>query len=368
MQRRLFSSIGWGMAAVFSLAFLGYDAQTQSLREVAESSARLIGAAARSSQLSEPLYATTLAREFNMLEPEDELKWEVIHPSPTTFDFLPADRLVTFARMHKLKVRGHTLVWHRQLPSWLRDGEYSPAQLHRLLQNHIRTVVEHYRGQVFAWDVVNEAFDENGQLRSTIWYDSPGIGAGPGTAYLELVFRWAHAADPDALLFLNEADCETVNRKSDAIYKVVQELKRQQVPIDGIGLQMHIFDLSSDLAGIATNIHRFAALGLQVHVTEMDVAVPVDATGIPRNPEDSARQADIYRQIASICLAEPRCRALQTWGFTDKYSWIRSSTHGAKGAALLFDSGYAPKPAYYALREGLLSSAVSSPSPSSGPR
>jgi endo-1,4-beta-xylanase len=336
------------------LALLACDVHAQSLREAAEESARLVGSAARSSQLSEPLYATTLAREFNLLEPEDELKWEVIHPAPTTFDFLPADRLVAFARMHGLKVRGHTLVWHQQLPAWVKEGQFSPAQLHRLLEEHIRVVVGHYRGEVFAWDVVNEAFDENGQLRSTLWYDSPGIGAGPGAAYIELAFRWAHATDPDALLFLNEAECETVNRKSDAIYKVVQEFKQRNVPLDGIGLQMHIFDLNPDLAGIAANIHRFAALGLQVHITEMDVAVPVDAVGRPRDPQDTVRQADIYGKIASICFSEPRCRVLQTWGFTDKYSWIRSSTHGAKGAALAFDASYAAKPAYFALRKAFL--------------
>jgi endo-1,4-beta-xylanase len=348
---------------ILFLAILSITSPAQTLQEQAERTGRQVGSAARSYLLREPLYAATLAREFNMLEPEDELKWEVIHPSRTAFNFLPGDRLVTFAQMHGMKVRGHTLVWQRQLPPWLMEGNFSPAVLHHLLEEHIRSVVKHYRGKVFAWDVVNEAFDENGQLRSTLWYDVPGIRSGPGASYIETAFRWTHDADPDALLFISEAECETVNRKSDQIYKVAEDFRRRGVPLDGIGLQMHIFDLNPDFAGISANIHRFAALGLLVHITEMDVAVPVTADGVPRNPTDLLRQADIYRRIASICFSEPRCTAIQTWGFTDKYSWIRSSTHGTKGAALLFDASYASKPAYFALREGLLAPKTS-PGPS----
>lgn len=347
------------------LLIFGTNSRGPALRDAASN--RLVGAAARSSQLSEALYAATLAREFNLLEPEDELKWEVIHPQPATFDFLPADRLVAFARMHDMKVRGHTLVWQKQLPPWLTGATVkngiSAAQLNALLKAHIEAVVGHYRGKVFTWDVVNEAFDENGRLRSTLWYDSPGIDVGPGTAFIETALRWTHAADPDALLFLNEAECEAVNRKSDTIYKVAQDFRRRGVPLDGIGLQMHIPDLKPDFEGIAANIHRFAALGLQVHITEMDVAVPVDPAGNPRNPEDVARQAGIYRRIAQICFSEPRCTALQTWGFTDKYSWIRSSSKGTKGAALLFDGLYTPKPAYFGLREGMQAPPASATAP-----
>jgi endo-1,4-beta-xylanase len=126
---------------------------------------------------------------------------------------------------------------------------------------------------------------------------------------------------------------------------------------------MHILDLNPDFAGIAANIHRFAALGLQVHITEMDVAVPVDGSGKPRNPGDLTRQAEIYRRIAQICFSEIRCTAFQTWGFTDKYSWIRSSTKGTKGAALLFDQSYAPKQAYFALRETMDAPPISFPNP-----
>jgi endo-1,4-beta-xylanase len=136
---------------------------------------------------------------------------------------------------------------------------------------------------------------------------------------------------------------------------MVKDFRQRGVPIDGIGLQMHIFDLSPDVAGINANIARFTALGVQVHLTEMDVAVPVDANG-NATAKDLAIQAEIYREIASICLAHPGCNAIQTWGFTDKYSWVSSAIKKTKGAALLFDRNYAPKPAYQAINKALAAS------------
>jgi endo-1,4-beta-xylanase len=331
------------------LSCLFIHAQAQSLRELAGNRHRLIGTAARASQLTESQYAATLAREFNVLEPEDELKWEVLRPTPDVFDFTAADRLVDFASSHSLKVRGHTLVWDRQVPPWLKGYDGTSQQLRALLSQHIQTVVSHYQGQVFAWDVVNEAFDDNGRLRSTLWYDKPGIG-GSGTDYIEQALRWARAADHQAILFLNEGGADLLNAKSDALYATACDFRRRNVPLDGVGLQMHLFHPEADFASIAANIHRFAALGLQVHITEMDVAVAVDPNGRPRDRATLQQQADVYGRIAAICFAEPQCTLLQTWGFTDRYSWMRSTTHGEKGAALLFDADYQAKPAYFAVR------------------
>src|SRR6266536_206893 len=145
------------------------------LREAADRAGLLVGTAVRPEHLSEPLYAATLAREFNLLEPEDAMKWEVLRPDAQSFDFSQADRIVDFAAQHRMKVRGHTLVWHRQNPRWLTQGKYTSGELAQILERHIKRVVGHYRGKVFAWDVVNEAFDElqPGQLRSTIWLDQP---------------------------------------------------------------------------------------------------------------------------------------------------------------------------------------------------
>jgi len=214
--------------------------------------------------------------------------------------------------------------------------------------------MSHYAGQVFAWDVVNEALDENGNVRSSIWYDEPGIGfSGHGTEYIEQVLRWAHEADPHALLFYNEAEGEGLNRKSDAIYTMVKDFKRLGVPIDGVGLQMHISLADADIPGIAANISRRTALGVQVHITELDVSLPLDSSGLAR-AEDLSRQADVYRAIVRACLNSAGCTAIQTWGFTDKYSWIGSHSRGARGQALPFDRAYQPKAAYRAVLEEIL--------------
>ena len=353
----------------------------QILRESTQASQILIGTAVRPSQLSEALYASTLAREFNMVEPEDALKWEVVHPQRHEFDFSQADQILEFAVLHGMKLRGHTLVWHRQNPKWLTEGHYTSTELAHILEEHIKTVVGHYRGKIFAWDVVNEAFDElrPGLLRSTIWRDQPGIALGRNGSgsrveqrasrnrvgpeletrsskqtysYIEQCFRWAHEADPQALLFYNEAEAETINAKSDAVFSMARDFRRRGIPMDGVGLQMHIPNLHADVVSISANIKRLTGLCVRVHINEMDVALPLDSNGNAR-PQDLVRQADIYRDVALACLSNPGCTAIQTWGFTDKYSWIGSHTKHSQGAALLFDQNYRAKPAYKALRNAL---------------
>jgi endo-1,4-beta-xylanase len=289
-----------------------------------------------------------------MVEPEDALKWRTLRPTASSYDFRQGDQIVRFAQDHQMKVRGHCLVWDHDNPDWLTEQERTPKQLSRLLHQHITRVLKHYQGEIFAWDVINEATDENGQLRDSIWYNRPGIGfSGKRTAYVEQVFRWAHTADPHALLFYNEAEGEGLNRKSDAIYAMVQDFKRRGIPIDGVGLQVHIPALDADIPAIAANIARLTALGLQVHITELDVSLPVDATGVVAL-DDLARQADIYRGIVRACLDHPGCTAIQTWGFSDKYSWIGSHSRGTRGQALPFDRFYQPKAAYQAMWKELV--------------
>jgi endo-1,4-beta-xylanase len=383
MRRR---ACGFVLAVAVLCRGFGAASPEQSLREAARGSGMLIGAAVRPEQFSEAAYASTLAREFNMVEPEDALKWEVVHPERESFDFSPGDQVVDFASRRGMRVRGHTLVWHRQNPKWLTEGNYTSEDLAEILEKHIKVVVGHYRGKIFAWDVVNEAFDElrPGELRHTIWRNLPGIGVVSGGvapsseprassnpirseplarssqqpySYIERCFRWAHEADPQALLFYNDAEAEAVNLKSNAIYAMVRDFRERGVPIDGVGFQMHIVKLHADIASISANIQRFTALGVQVHITELDVALPVDAEHNAR-PEDLQLQADIYGQIATACLSHrlsySGCTALQTWGFTDKYSWIGSHSKQTEGAALLFDRNYRAKPAYEALRNALV--------------
>jgi len=331
----------------------------QSLRQEADKAGLLVGTAVRVSQLSETAYTSTLAREFSMLEPEDAMKWRALRPDEFAYDFHEGDEIVRFAQTNRMKVRGHCLVWGHDNPAWLTQNHFTTRQLSRLLHGHIFRVMKHYQNQVFAWDVVNEAVDENGNLRDSLWYNEPGIGlAGNGTAYIEKVFRWAHQADPHALLFYNEAEGEGLNRKSDAIYAMVKDFKRRRVPIDGVGLQMHIPLLDVNIPEIAANIARLTALGLQVHITELDVALPL-RNPAPVRSEDLIRQADVYRGIVRACLNNPKCTAIQTWGFTDKYSWIGSHSHQTRGAALLFDQAYEPKAAYRAVLEELSAGSTS---------
>lgn len=305
----------------------------------------LVGTAVRPSLFSEAAYSATLAREYNMIEAEDVMKWWVVRRD-RGFNFQQADEIVRFAQAHGIKVRGHCLVWDHDNPKWLAQGHFTPSQLSDLLHEHITTEMKHYAGQVFAWDVVNEALNEEGEVKDSIWYNQPGIGlAGKGSAYVEQTFRWAHEADPRALLFYNEAEGEGMNRKSDAIYAMVKDFKQRDVPIDGVGLQLHISRLDDDSEAVATNIARLSALGLQVQITELDVSLPVDSNGLAME-EDLHRQADLYRRILHVCLRNPGCTAVQTWGFTDKYSWVGRHSHGTRGAALPFDSTYSPKLAY----------------------
>src|SRR5439155_742318 len=183
---RLDSSLSLCLLLVGMIAPLSW---AQSLRREADCTGILVGTAVRTSQFSESAYATTLVREFNMMQAEDVMKWSTIRPDRKTFNFTLGDQVVDFAQAHDMKVRGHTLLWGRHNPEWLNGADYNPGMLSELLRDHITKVVQHYRGKVFAWDVVNEALDENGEFRSSIWYDRPGIGlAGKGNAYIEQAF------------------------------------------------------------------------------------------------------------------------------------------------------------------------------------
>jgi len=323
------------------------------LRQAAEARRITIGTAAASAYLAEPDYANILGSEFSQLQAENEMKFGVIHPRPDTdanpYEFKGSDALVAFAQVHGMVVRGHTLVWHNQVPKWISKANPDPGQLATILENHIHTVMTRYASKVYAWDVVNEAFNDDGTMRHTLWYDQPGIGAGNGTKYIEQVFRWAHDSDPAAELFYNDYDAEVINKKSDAIYDMVKDFKKHRVPVDGVGFQFHVslkFDDPAKLESAAKNLERFAKLGLELHITELDIRL--DDSG----PASLAAQAKLYREITTLCVQQPACKVIQTWGFTDKHSWIPQFYKG-QGWALLWDDKYQKKPAYDAVREEL---------------
>jgi endo-1,4-beta-xylanase len=299
----------------------------------------LVGAAVDPTFLTEPQYAHTVAQQFSMIEPENAMKWWTIHPRKNEYDFTEGDAIVRFALQHNQKVRGHCLMWGALLPHWLGAPDVS-SNLGTAMKNHIHIVVGHYKGQVFAWDVVNEIFATNGSIHKSYWYDSPGLNVGPGTAFVEKAFIWAHEADPNAKLFYNDFDVEEINPKSDAMYLMVKDFKVRGIPIDGVGFQCHLKLNGLNYESFRANIARFVALGVEVHITELDVAIPKYAVF------GRARQARVYKAVVDSCLQTEGCTAIQFWGVTDKHSWIPEFTRGQAGSALLFDENYQPKPAY----------------------
>ncbi|ADN02449.1 endo-1,4-beta-xylanase [Spirochaeta thermophila] len=314
------------------------------LREDADALGIKIGVGVREGFWNLPdaeTYMAVAAREFNILTPGNVMKWDWLRPSKEEYNFEAADTTIRFALDHGMVVHGHTLVWHSQLPKWLTLGSWTKEELERLLRDHINTVMKRYKGEVKIWDVVNEAFEENGQPRTSIWYSVIGPD------YLEKAFRWAHEADPDAILIYNDYNIETINQKSDAVYAMVKDFLDRGVPIHGIGFQMHLTVGGLDVLSFRRNMQRFADLGLKLYITEMDVRLPM-----PYTREHLEKQADIYRNVVRECLMQPAVEAIQIWGFTDKYSWIPSHFPG-EGAALIFDEQYRPKPAYYAMKEVL---------------
>ena len=314
------------------------------LRELAHRHHIKVGTAIGLPELDTDLeYLTVAAREYSSVTPENAMKWEQIHPERDRYDFAAADRTVAFARAHRMMVRGHTLVWHQQNPAWLVNGTFTRDELIQILHDHIATVVGHFRGQVKQWDVVNEAFDEDGRLRDNLWLR--GIGAD----YIRMAFQFAHAADPRARLYLNDYLTETLTPKSDAVFGTAYLLRAFGAPIHGIGIQMHRFQLLSESAPeIEANLRRISDAGFDAYITEMDVAIL-----LPADAEELASQATVYAEVVTACLHVRRCRGITTWGFTDRYSWIPGFFPGF-GAALPFDESLQPKAAYTAIANALL--------------
>jgi endo-1,4-beta-xylanase len=310
------------------------------LRSLADRHSMYVGAALNAGQLDLPGRAEMLSREFNMLIPSNHMKWEFIHPEPQRYDFSGGDRLVAFARANGMKVYGHTLVWDRQQPAWLIEGQHSREEWIEILCTHIKTVVGHYRGQVYAWHVINEALNQDGTLRDTLWLRAIG------PEYIPMAFQWAREADPDALLIYNEFESEGLSQKSDAVYALVKGMLKMGIPIDGVGLQMHIWlDGPPTPQDLAANMGRLAELGLQAHITEIDVRTQYSS----QTPaQKMSEQAETYQRAFAACMAAPNCNVFVTWGISDADSWIPEHT-GHPDAPLLFDQDGQPKPAYFAI-------------------
>jgi endo-1,4-beta-xylanase len=315
---------------------------TPALRQLAAKLGIHVGSAVDYTALTKNAqYAQILGQQFSAITPENEMKWVSVEAQQGVYNFDQADAEVQFAQQHHQLVRGHNLVWYQQLPGWLTGGTFTKAQLASLLQQHIATEAGHFRGEIWQWDVVNEPFNDDGNLRSTLWLNALGPD------YIADALRWTHEADSNAKLFINDYNIEGLGAKSDAMYALVKGLLAQHVPIDGVGFETHL-DLQFDLPPmIKENMQRFAALGLDVDITEMDVRMPLPAT-----PDQLNAQANVYSQLMQDCLAVPRCVDFTVWEYTDAYSWVPGYFAG-EGSADIYDDNLAPKPAVAALIKAL---------------
>ena len=323
-----------------ALAFAGQgSADEATLGAAAAMTGRYFGAAIQPAYLDEKPYRDLIATQLTATTPENQMKWTFVEPVRGSLNWREADALVAFAKAHGQKVRGVPLVWS-WVPPWLAAGALAPDELKDIMVAHIANEAGRYKGAIYAWDVVNEPFEEDGRWRKSIWYKAMG------PEYVAIALKAAHSADPDAKLYINEFNVETEGPKMRALYDLVVSLKRAGAPIDGVGLQSH-YAAGETPKDIGAVMKTFASLGVDVAVTELDLRIR-----LPADDRSLKAQAEDYAAIASACRATPRCVGITTWGITDRHSFVPSAVPGY-GAALPFDDNYRPKPAVPALIEGL---------------
>jgi endo-1,4-beta-xylanase len=304
------------------------------LKAAAEASGHYFGTALTQSNLSNTTLTNVAGAQFDMVTPGNEMKWDTTEPSNGTFNFGPGDQIVAFAKSHGDRVRGHNLVWHSQLPSWV--SSLPLTQVQAAMETHITTEVTHYKGQVYSWDVVNEPFndDSTATLRSDVFEQAFG-----GSGYIADALKTAHAADPNAKLYINDYNIEGMGAKSNAMFALAQSLLAQGVPLNGIGFESH-FILGQVPSTMQANMQRFANLGLDVAVTELD-----DRIQLPASTANLQQQATDFSTVVNDCLAVSRCVGVTQWGVGDADSWIPGTFSGF-GAATMFDNNYQPKASF----------------------
>jgi endo-1,4-beta-xylanase len=331
--RKTLAAVACGTLGLAGVVILAAPAQAAPLRS---HGGPMIGTALSLDALNQDAtYRTVLNREFNIVTAENAMKWESTEPNPNQFTFAGADTVVSTARANGQQIHGHTLVWHSQTPGWVQS--LGATQMRAAMQSHINAVVGRYADSVRSWDVVNEAFNEDGTRRASFWQNTLG------NDYIADAFRFARAADPDAELCINDFNTEGMNAKSNGLFSLVQQLVQQGVPINCVGFQSHLAIQFGFPSNVQANFQRFANLGLNVKITELDVRMQT-----PRDANKDTQQATFYRNMVSACVAVTRCNQITIWGFTDKFSWV-PQTFPSEGFALPFDNNYAAKPAYTAI-------------------
>ncbi|MEO6456345.1 MAG: endo-1,4-beta-xylanase [Ginsengibacter sp.] len=297
-------------------------------------------------------------QQFNSLTPENAMKMAPIHPEENRYSWKDADSIVSFAQHHNLKVRGHNLCWHSQAPQWMfvdKDGKkVSKEVLLQRLKEHITTVVNRYKGKIYAWDVVNEAISDNpGEyLRNSMWLQICG------EEYIARAFEYAHEADPDAILFYNDYN-EISAIKREKIYRLVKNLKDKGVPVSGVGLQGHWAINEPSEQELDSTLKRFADLGIKIQVTELDISVyPKEHNARERkaedanttfNPEKENNQMAVYKMCFQLFRKYKKVLSGVTfWNISDRRSWLDDfPVRGRKDYPLLFDKDLKPKKAFW---------------------
>ncbi|KUL41371.1 endo-1,4-beta-xylanase [Actinoplanes awajinensis] len=327
--------------AAFSALMVMPDANAaaSTLGAAAAQSGRYFGTAIAGSRLNDSTYTTIAGREFNMITAENEMKPDATEPNRGQFSFSAGDQIYNWATQRGLKVRGHTLAWHSQQPGWMQS--LSGSTLRQAMIDHINGVMAHYKGKLAAWDVVNEAFNEDGSRRNSNLQ-------GTGNDWIEVAFRTARAADPSVKLCYNDYNIENWSYgKTQGVYNMIRDFKSRGVPIDCVGLQTHFTGGSSLPGNFSTTLQSFAALGVDVALTEVDVT----------NASTSQ-----YAGLTQACMNVPRCIGITVWGVRDSDSWRSGES------PLLFDGSGNKKAAYTSVLNALNAAGpgTSSPTPSGG--
>lgn len=318
-------------------------AAESTLGGAAAQSGRYFGTAIASGRLNDAAYTTIAGREFNSVTPENEMKIDATEPQQGRFDFTAGDRVYNWATQNGKQVRGHTLAWHSQQPGWMQS--LSGGALRQAMTSHINGVMAHYKGKIAQWDVVNEAFADgsSGARRDSNLQRT-------GNDWIEVAFRTARAADPAAKLCYNDYNVENWTwAKTQAVYAMVRDFKQRGVPIDCVGFQSHFNNDSPYNSNFRTTLQSFAALGVDVAVTELDI---------------QGASATTYANVTNDCLAVPRCLGVTVWGVRDTDSWRADQT------PLLFNGDGSKKPAYTSVLNALNAASPTTPptpSPGSGP-
>ncbi|KAI0912954.1 family 10 glycosyl hydrolase [Ustulina deusta] len=332
------------------LALPGASAQ---LNKLAKAAGKLyFGSATDNGELTDTSYVDILSDtdEFGQLTPGNAQKWQYIEPSQGVFSYTSGDQIADLAATNGQLLRCHTLVWYSQLPSWVSSGSWTVDTLTSVVNTHISNEVGHYKGQCYAWDVVNEALNEDGTYRENVFYTVLG------DSYFALAFAAAEAADPDAKLYYNDYNIESTGSKQAGVVKIVSLVKAAGAKIDGVGMQAHLIVGSTpSQSSMQSAMASYVAAGItEVAYTELDIRF----SSLPATDAGLQQQATDFATVTKACVAEAACVGITIWDLTDKYSWI-PNTFSGQGAALLYDEDLSKKPAWTAVSSVLAAAATS---------